>query len=222
LFSPSNSPPEWAGCCTREGRVIYNGEYVNRVLCGDGYYGGHRFDVQYFYREFIHELSHQDLNISIFGGSEEMIDFFAGNSNWVFEGLAELTPGIRQSTSDFRRLLQTHVGEHPDFSSQDLNGDFWRVDDGPAGLNLAYQYSARLVRRLASILSQLYYKSTGYLNTKPYGGLVCWWEVARNRYLGGQRESFIDAVEDVASVRQGTLLSIERQWRSDVLNGTAE
>jgi len=225
-FSAGTAPSEWAGVCMRDGRVIYDENYLNTVLAGDSNFGGHNFIPQYFFRELKHELHHLDVLTSIFLDDLIQAEHFNANSLFVIEGMAELIPGIVESSDTFRENLKHYLDRNRDFSTKDLETDLFHVDGGPVGRNLAYQYSARWMRQLAKAINEFYTKK--YPDdpaTKPYERAYAIWAIARNRYNSGSRESYYDVLEAEFSeygVTKKWLLEEELKWQKAVLSGEAE
>ena len=198
-FTDKDRPPEWAGVSVRDGHVVYNGVYVNAVLAGDGYYGGYYFSPDYWYREHMHETRHLDDLVGVFGRHPGIAGYFAGNSLFVTEGMCELLPGITQSSYEFRTHLLRQLTRNPEFSTAELTHDFFHIDGTPAGVNFAYQYSARWMHQLSGILAQVYYRKFAQKDVpivKPYEAVYDVLVLARDRYLAGARESYYSVIEE--------------------------
>lgn len=188
----SHPAPDWVGAYVLfRGMVIYNMEYVESVLGGDGNFGGAFFTLSEFYEEAVHELSHNYAYSMFFQNDENLIEDFRKSNLWCDEGLSEVLRRHITGLSDpeFVASLKEILLLHPEFSVEALNKGFFLFDKSPTNRNIAYQYCGRFLRHFAQILTKkLEEKNIVIDKEKPYQAAYWLLNKTIDRYKQDQKD----------------------------------
>jgi hypothetical protein len=220
-----NKPADWIAAyhSTVNRAVIYNAEYVQKVIAGDGHFGGNFVTLQSFYEELGHEMLHSFEMNTYFHQSPECFFHFFGNSLWFIEGLKEAIARNLDAMSqvDFIYGLRKMIVDHPDFLIQTLNTNFWKFDSSPINRNLAYQYCRCFLLHLTPVLNDIVQRvepSDVLQNEKFAGAYAVLHKAVRMYFEQGFRGSIVDVLAQKFDLSKEELFEIERKWREGLLN----